>query len=109
MQVIEPGVQPPSKRMAGVPKWYGFGTEKRNDDSRQSNHPTTNFDIQGLNWQPISTTATMQFTMRIDCEGNHVLTAKPVISGDWGLNAKGLKRLGIEGKPRASGRQIGNQ
>ena len=106
IQVIEPSVQPPSKRMAGVPKWYGFGTEKRNDDSRKSNHPATNFDIQGLNWQPISTTATMQFKMKIDCEGNHVFIGKPAVTGDWGLNQKRLKRLGLDGRPRATGKEI---
>ena len=87
-------------------KWYGFGTEKGNDDSRKGNHPNTNYNILGLNWQPVSTTATIKFKMKVDCEGNHVLVGKPVITGDWGLNAKGLKRLGLDGKPRASGQQM---
>ncbi len=106
VQVLDASVQSPTKRMAGVPKWYGFGTEKRNDDSSQSNHPASNFNLQGLNWQPVSTTATIQFKMKVDCEGNHVFIGKPVTTGDWGLNAKRLKRLGLDGKPRASGQQM---
>jgi len=106
VQILGADIQSPSKKITDVPKWYGFGTEKGNDDSRKGNHPNTNYNILGLNWQPVSTTATIKFKMKVDCEGNHVLVGKPVITGDWGLNAKGLKRLGLDGKPRASGRQI---